>query len=30
MMCSTCKDFNLLVLWLLTGLWHGANWTFIA
>ncbi|MDR1352940.1 MAG: MBOAT family protein [Treponema sp.] len=22
--------FNLLILWLLTGLWHGANWTFIA
>jgi D-alanyl-lipoteichoic acid acyltransferase DltB (MBOAT superfamily) len=21
---------NLLILWLLTGIWHGANWTFIA
>jgi len=22
--------FNLFIVWLLTGIWHGANWTFIA
>ena len=22
--------FNLFIVWLLTGIWHGANWTYIA
>jgi len=24
------RGFNLFVVWLATGVWHGANWTFIA
>lgn len=28
--CSTGRSyFNLAVVWLCTGIWHGANWTFI-
>lgn len=29
--CSTSRViFNLFIVWLLTGIWHGANYTFIA
>lgn len=24
------KEFNLLIVFLISGLWHGANWTFLA
>jgi D-alanyl-lipoteichoic acid acyltransferase DltB (MBOAT superfamily) len=23
------QSFNLFIVWLLTGIWHGANWTFV-
>ncbi len=26
----TREEWNLFTVWLLTGIWHGANWTFIA
>ena len=28
--CSTIRTvFNMMIVWLITGFWHGANWSFI-